>query len=337
VFYTPPASKDGVCHTLRVAVDARGAEVRARNEYCTEKQVDVVAGKIAGEGLESRAEAAGAGSGGFEVSMQAPYFYTGTNRAVVHLSVELTPAGMKFAKDQAGLHGQIDLVGTAVRADGGTAARFADTRNVDVANQASADAFLKSPYRYEKQFTVAAGTYDFQLAVGAGANAVGKADVALKVDTRNAADFGMGSIAFSTEMHAVDPALAVAPMLESEGPLVAGGKVFVPSTRNRFARSQAVYFYTEVYDPALGVSSASASGSPALAMEFRIVDRKTGDVKMDSGMAGVGSYVRPGNSVVPFATRLPVGQLPAGDYRLEVRAAGSPAESAARSAEFAVE
>jgi hypothetical protein len=37
-------------------------------------------------------------------------------------------------------------------------------------------------------------------------------------------------------------------------------------------------------------------------------------------MAGIGGYVRPGNPLVPFATRLQVGQLPAGSYRLEVRA-----------------
>jgi VWFA-related protein len=37
VFYTPPPSKAGSCHTLRVSVDAPGLVARARNEYCTEK------------------------------------------------------------------------------------------------------------------------------------------------------------------------------------------------------------------------------------------------------------------------------------------------------------
>ena len=62
VAYTPPPAKDGSCHKLRVATAPRGLTIRARNEYCTEKQIDLVAGSIAGQGLESRAAAGGAGN-----------------------------------------------------------------------------------------------------------------------------------------------------------------------------------------------------------------------------------------------------------------------------------
>jgi len=324
VFYTPPASKDGVCHTLRVTVDAHRADVRARNEYCTEKQVDVVAGKIDGESLEK--QASNAGSGSFAVTMQAPYFYTGTNRAVVHLSAEFVPAGMKFA----GLHGQIDVVGTAVRADGDTAARFADSKSVDVANQAGADAFVKSPYHYEQEFTVAAGSYDFQLAIGAGSGAVGKISAPLRVEPWNAASFGMGSVAFSTDTRTVDSASLAAPSLEG-AQMTAGGKLFVPSALNRFQKGEAVYFYTEIYDPGLG------SGDSALSMEYRILDARSGEVKVDSGVGSASGYERPGNPVVPFATRLPLGQLVSGQYRLEVVALGSGSDRASRVVGFAVE
>jgi len=326
VFYTPPPAKEGTCHTLRVAMNTHGLESRARGEYCTEKAVDLVAGKIAGQALE--AHSAGAGAGSLDATMQLPYFYTGTNRAVVHLSVEFVPAGMKFTKNQTGLHGQIDIVGSALRGDGGTAARFADTLNIDLADQQRADAFMRSPYRYEQQFTVAAGTYDFQMAVGAGANAVGKVDMPLKVEPWNSTALGISGIAFSTEARPVDAAgAAAAPILEGQGPLIAGGKQFVPAATNRFGRSQTVYFYTEVYDLATDLSG--------LKMEYRVLDAKTNDVKVDTGLNGVAGYVRPGNPVVPFATRLSVGQLPAGAYRLEVRATNATGqETVARTVEF---
>ena len=236
---------------------------------------------------------------------------------------------MKFQKAQGGFHGEIDLVGTASRPDGATAARFADTVNVDMENQQRADEFTHAPYRYEHQFAVAAGNYLFSLAIGAGPNAVAKVEMPLAVDPWNSASFGIGGIAFSTEAQPVDPATGPSgPILEGRTPLVAGGRRFVPAGTSRFKRSDQLYFYTEVYDPAVG-------GTSALTMEFRILDRVTGEVRQDTGMAGVASYVTPGDPRVPFATRVPVAQLAAGAYRLEVRAGHlSGGETVARTADF---
>jgi hypothetical protein len=102
---------------------------------------------------------------------------------------------------------------------------------------------------------------------------------------------------------------------------------------NRFHADDRVYFYTEVYEPGL-----VGEGAPFLAMQYRVVDRNTGEVEKDSGMAGIGGYVRPGNSVVPFATALPVSGLGPGLYRLEVRASHSSEPVViSRSAEFEIQ
>ena len=53
--YTPPPANEGTCHALRVKVNVRGLATRARNEYCTEKPVDLVAGRIVGQKRWSRA------------------------------------------------------------------------------------------------------------------------------------------------------------------------------------------------------------------------------------------------------------------------------------------
>jgi hypothetical protein len=253
--------------------------------------------------------------------MQLPYFYTGTNRASVRLTANVVPAGMKFEKDKTGLHGQLDIVATILRPDGGTAARFADTVDIEKENQESADAFTRARYHYEHLFTVAAGTYTVQLAIGGGPNAVGKTEMPLKVDPWNASALGIGGIAFSTEARSLDTAAQPAgPVLEGHGPLVAGGKQFVPASSNKFVASAPVYFYTEIYDAALGAGNQPAPSQSSLMVQYRILDGRTGEPRVETGMAGIGGYLRPGDSVVPFATRLAIDKLPIGSYRLEVRA-----------------
>ena len=299
VSYVPPPSKEGACHSLRVKVNARGF-VRARTQYCTEKAVDLVAGRIAGQALDSA-------EGTMEATMQLPYFYTGTNRASVHLSLELKPREAP--------KGLVDVVGTARMPDGGTAARFADSTS-----------FSSAPYRYEHQFAIAAGKYNFQLAAGAGPGAVAKIEMPLEIAPWQSGTFGMGGIAFGTEAPPAASAEAGGPILEGRTPLVAAGRRLIPSPTNRFQRSGPVYFYTEIYDPALGA---------ALTLQYRVLDRVTGEVRQDTGMVPIPNYVRPGNPVVPFATRIPVAQLAAGAYRLEVRASHSTGgETVIRTADF---
>ena len=226
------------------------------------------------------------------------------------------PAGLTFQQKGSTLSGQIDMTGTTLHANGGEAGRFEETLNVDVENQQRADAFTRMPFHYEHEFLLLSGNYVFQMTVGTG-HSKGKVTLPLNIDPWHESAFGIGGIAFCTEGQSAG----------REATLVAGGKDFVLAPGNRFGKSDRVYFYTEVYDP-----------SPAtLAMEYRVIERNTGDVKLDSGMAGVAGYVHPGNTVVPFATTLPVAKLQPGSYRLEVRAGHSSGEEAAsRTADFDV-
>jgi VWFA-related protein len=311
-FHLADDERDNKFHALKVKVDRSGLQVYHRQGYYaggSETPPDLVAGKIAGQSLETRAASADAGT--LDAAVQLPYFYTGTNRASVHLSLDIVPIGIAFQKSATGLRGQIEVVGIASRPDGSEAARFADTVNVDQEDQEHADSFARAPWHYEHQFTVPAGSYVFRLEVGAGPNAVGKKEAPLQIEPWSSASFGIGGIALSTETHqAGGPA--------PPGALIAGGKEFVPAATNGFRKSERVYFYTEVYEPTL-----SSSNPSALTMQVRVLDQRTGEVRQDTGMAGVGGYVHPGNPVVPFATALPITQLPPGSYRLEVRAAHS--------------
>jgi hypothetical protein len=132
--------------------------------------------------------------------------------------------------------------------------------------------------------------------------------VPLNIEPWHEDSFGIGGIALCMEGTSSD----------GDAKLVAGGREFALAGGSRFRASDHVYFYTEVYEPGL-----VSTNPPSLSMEYRVVERNTGEVKQDSGMAGIAGYVHPGNSVVPFATALPVGRLEPGLYRLEVRAGHS--------------
>jgi len=284
-FHLTEGERDKQYHALKVRVDRPGLQLYYRQGYYaggTEMPVDLVAGKIEGQTVEARAASGNAAP--LDADVQLPCFYAGTNRANVHLAADLS---------RAGLRGQVEIVGVALRPDGSEAARFADT--------ASADG------HYAHTFMIGAGSYVFRLEVGTGTGPVSQKDVPLQIEPWNSGSFGIGGIAMSTEAR-----LAAGPALTSS--LIAGGKELVATARNRFHVSERVYFYTEVYEP------GNAAG---LTMEYRVLERDSGEVKLDSGMAGVGSFVRTGNSVIPFATLLQVAKLASGSYRLEVRAGHS--------------
>jgi len=107
----------------------------------------------------------------------------------------------------------------------------------------------------------------------------------------------------------------------------------VPAALNRFGKSDHLYFYTEISEPAL-----KSPNPPTLQVQIRVLDRASGDAKIDTGLAGIGGYVKTGNPLVPFATAVPLAQLPVGSYRLEVKAAHSSGpDVATRSVDFEVE
>jgi VWFA-related protein len=299
-FHLADDERDKTYHALKVKADRPGLQLYYRQGYYaggTEMPVDLVAGKIEGQALETRA--ASGNSAPLDADVELPYFYAGTNRANVHLTADLS---------RAGLQGQVEIVGIALRPDGSEAARFADT--------ASADG------HYAHTFMIGAGSYAFRLEVGAGTGTVSQKEVPLQIEPWNSGSFGIGGIALSTEARpAQGPAMT--------GSLIAGGKEFVAAAGNRFHVSERVYFYTEVYE------QGNAAG---LTMQYRVLERSSGEVKLDSGMAGAGGFVRPGNPVVPFATVLPVAKLASGLYRLEVRAGhSSGSEVVTRTIDFEVE
>ena len=330
--YTPPESLEGSCHTLRVKVDRGGTGVRARSGYCNVKPVDLLAGKPAEQDLENRAT--GGQPGTVTASMRAPFFYTSPNTARIDVAIEIPSESLKFEKVKGKLHSELNVLGIAYQPDGAVAARFSDTVKLDFENQKELAEFQKKPLHYENQFDVASGQYNFKVVFSSGGESFGKLEQPLVVDPNDGNQFGLSGLALSREVHRVsdlDTALD-AELLEGRAPLVALGLQFTPTGSNRFKTTDPATMYAEIYEPLL-----VGANPPQVGVQLRLVDRKTGEQKVDSGVVEVASFIRAGNPVVAVGLKLPVSALAAGSYRAELTALDSVGKSVVRSADFEVE
>jgi hypothetical protein len=90
--------------------------------------------------------------------------------------------------------------------------------------------------------------------------------------------------------------------------------------------------YAEIYEPLL-----VGANPPQVAVQLKLVDRKTGEQKIDSGVVEVANFIRAGNPVIAVGLKLPVSALAAGSYRAELTALDSVGKSVVRSTDFEIE
>jgi VWFA-related protein len=328
--YTPPESKEGSCHALRVKVDRGGATVRARSSYCAAKPPDLITGTPAAKDLESRA--AGTEAGNLRASIQLPYFYSSPSVARVHLAMEIAPNGLKFENQRGKLHAEVNLLGTATAPDGSVGARFSDTLKLDFDNQAEVDKFKQTPVHYEKQFRIAPGKYNFAVTFESDGTSFGKIpdfgkiEVPLAVDPWNTGELTLSSVALSRETHSAADLGLVSSLVEDRTPLIAEGAQFVPSGSSQFARSELGFFYLEFYDP-----------DPAsVRVRVRVLDRRTEEPKWDSGVTTLPLSSNAGKPSIPAGASLRLSSLATGPYELEVTAFDSTRKQVKRTADFEV-
>jgi VWFA-related protein len=323
------------CHALRVETAADGVDVRAPKTFCPATEKDALAGTEIGKNLDGWLS--GQSAGKLAASTRAFWRHKGNDaNGSVIVAVDAPAPGIKFQKVKDKFHGEISVAGAAYRADGALAARFSETVALDFNDKKQVDAFAKRAFHYENQLELPPGKYAIKVALSPASDAWGKADTSVEIAPRNAAALDMSGVALSTELRplaggavsGLDPA-----MLEGAAPLEAANRQITPSGESRFKKSDKVYMYAEIHDPAL------ARGEPALYLQYRIVDRSSGEERASSGAApaSLAGFVRPGTPLVPFATAVPTAQLAPGAYRLDVRVLHpNGTEDVIRSTEFEV-
>jgi hypothetical protein len=77
---------------------------------------------------------------------------------------------------------------------------------------------------------------------------------------------------------------------------------------------------------------------PRVGIAFDIYDRKANQRILSSNTQPLDNFIQPGNPVIPVGMNVPVDQLQAGEYRVDVKALDSAGNiSPVHSAEFALD
>ena len=316
--YTPDVSAEGSCHTLKVKVDRGGTVVRSRSGYCNVKPVDMLAGKPVAKQLESRA--AGTQSGNVPASILAPYFFNSANIARVDLAMEMPSSAIKFDKDKGKQHAVINVLGIATKPDGSESGRFSDAVDLSFETKDQMKEFLSKPFHYENQFELAPGQYQLKVVFSSGGESFGKVETTLVIDPYDGKHFSLSAVALSKEMrrYGEGDTTLDAELLQDHKPLVTQGLEVIPAASNHFKKNDTTAIYVEAYDPLL-----TGPNPPKIGLQLKIIDRKTGEDKINAGVADTSSAVKAGNPVVPLGLKLPTDKLAPGSYRVELVAIDS--------------
>lgn len=324
--------EDGACHELKVKVNQGGLNIRSRTGYCATKPLDFLSGTAKGKELESRA--AGSAPGSVTAKMQSAFFYTAANTARVDVAMEIPPDILKFKKEKGKMHAEMNVLGIAYNPDGGVAAKFSDTLKMEFQNKKEVEAFEEKPLRYETQFDVASGKYTLKVVFSAGDD-FGKLESPLVVDAYDSRKFSLSTVAMSRELHKVNEMESNldATLLADRTPLISLGMQMTPAASNVFPKEGLGAFYLEIYEPSMTQEKPSKVG-----LQMIVVDKKTNEHKIDTGMMNMAQYEHTGSPVIPVGLRVPTKELAAGSYRAEFRAADDAGNvSVVRTADFEVQ
>lgn len=316
--YIPPNSAhDGSYHKIKVKVERRGVEIRARNGYYDVKSPDMLAGKPEGKALEERAAASQPGE--IPVVISLPYFYTQPNVARVNLAVQIPASDLAFRKEKGKYHSEIDVLGIAYRPDGSIAARFSDAVK-DELEKKEIKELRKEPFHYQNVFDIAPGKYRLTVVLSAGGEKFGKAEAPLTVGPFDGKQFDMSGLALCTQVHPISEVAAQlnADLLEERTPLVVKGMEMVPAADHRFSSGEKVGLYVEVYEPTPLRESWQRVG-----VTLNLIDRRTNQQVYTTDTILINKFVVPGSPVIPVGLQVPLDKLPPGDYRLDAQARDS--------------
>jgi len=332
--YTPPVSEEGACHALKVKVDQGGAQVRARTGYCDSKSHDLLTKDMPIEKtLESRVT--GTQPGTVASSMQLPYFYTGMNVARVNVAMEIPGSALKFDKVKGKFHAEMNILGVAYKPDGSVGARFSDTLKRDFEDKKMVEAFQKEPLHYENQFEVSSGQYKLKVAFTSGTD-FGKLEMPLVIDPWQNKDFSISGLALSNKVRPTAEAGSNLDqsLLDDRTPLITQGMQVIPAGSNKFSKTAPPLFYMEVYEPKI---LDATDQKLAVAVQIRVLDRKSGEQKLSTGMMRVDLPEKNESPMVPLGERIPVDTLGSGQYTVEVQALSMSGGKATRTADFDLE
>jgi len=329
ISYQAPASTEGSCHRIKVKVDHRPkATVYARDEYCRVQHLafDPLLGTKLGKQLEDYAISLEEGK--IPLSVQESSFYSTTAVSRVDLAVDFPWKALRHESGGCFMEATVNILGLAFGKDGTLAARFSDMACFSSGrlvffdyNEPDCDLLRLPPdprhlpTRYETQFDLAPGEYSLKVVIADGQK-FGRMEMPIKVGSYDRNNLEISDIVLCKRFR---KAVSDVPGWAAQYiPFASNGFQFTPTGDTRFAKSDHLIAYFEIYEPLL-----TDALSTSVRFQMRITDEKTGEVKTDTGLRPADSFVQQGKTFIPIAEQVAITELPSGNYRLEVQATDS--------------
>lgn len=190
------------------------------------------------------------------------------------------------------------------------------------------------PTRYETQVDLAPGNYNLEVVLNDEWN-FGRAEMPLTIEDYDSKQLELSSVALCKSLRSASVAAKEAEQANFAPqyiPLVSKDILYTPVGDTGFVKGEPLFAYFEVYKPQLIENAATP-----VSVHLRILDSSTGALKEDFAPFDAVAYQQPGSSVLRVGRKVPIDQLPKGNYRLEVQAATPGKSTAWRTANFAVE
>jgi hypothetical protein len=361
IAFVPQPSAEGSCHHILLKTGRANLVVWTRSEYCNtiHPPTDPLNGTEFGRRMEDDLSLVKPSK--IRLKLQATTFLQDPGATRVYIEIEFPWQSLKHEFSNGTLYASIGALGMVYNKDGSLAARFSDFACCDYGKDskprsipdppefrvfqgpgppgsslASADSsgFAKEdamiPNRFETQIDLPPGEYNIRVVLSDGEK-FGRQQMPLTVDRFDGKELAISDIALCKRIREVPGAPAKLPgsnILPSSK-----GIAFTPTANPVFKKNKRLYTYFEVYVPPL-------PGKPATLAEahLRIVDARTGDMKIEFPSVNVSPYLKPGSSLAPVGREINLSSLSKGLYRLDVQATDSTGKSTAwRTTSFSVE
>ena len=297
---TNPA-RDGRFRRIRVKVNKPGLKVEHRNGYYATRDF-LHSGKQDREKQLQDQLMTDLSSTDLTVWMSTSFFRLSDDRFYVPVSIAVPGSEIPFARSSAQDRATIDVIGLMRDPQQRAVGRLRDTVKLQVQ---PAQEVKRKTVQYETGFTLPPGKYRLKVVVRENqSGAIGSYESDVVVPDLRRAPVKISSVVLGTQTQPVSERNAISPLARN-------GTMLVPSLTHVVSTGQPLYFYYEVYEPAL-----VQAGSPKLLTSIAFF---RGKVKTyETPLVEVTRLDAPDRKAAIFQYAVPASALKPGYYTCQI-------------------
>jgi VWFA-related protein len=328
-YYTTNTAEDGKFRRIKISLNANvSANLEYRQGYYAEKQFSRFTTADKERQLEDALMLPDPITD-LTIAMEVDYFQLNSAEYFVPIIVKIPGRELALAKRGGAEHTLLDFIGEIKDNYGTTITNLRDKMNVKLSDRTASE-LAGRPIEYDAGFTILPGKYTIKfLARDEETGRIGTYQTDFVIPNLNKVQkqIPLSSVVLGSQRIALADALFNAvknkdkrEKEESVNPLVQDGQKLIPSVTRVFRESQDLYVYLQAYEP----SAPSLQPLVAFVSFFRGGTKalETGPIEATESFS---SRLR----TIPLSFRIPLGQLPAGEYDCQVSVLNPAGQKAA--------